>query len=66
MNESQHGSDDIKLTAAEIKFLRKYADPPAIDFVQEAMTEISIANRELTSFKLHLRLEARQGPEEGS
>jgi hypothetical protein len=58
MDESKHAGIDVRLTAEEIKFLRQYADPPAVDFVEEAMTEVSIANRELTSFKLRLRLEA--------
>ena len=61
MDKSEFAGDDVRLTAREIKFLRRNADPPAIDFV-EAMTEVSIANHELTSFKLRLRLEPRQGP----
>ena len=61
MDESQGAINDVKLSAKEIGFLHKYADPPAVDFV-EAMTDISIANRELQSFKLGLRLEpARKG-----
>jgi hypothetical protein len=57
MDESTSADNDVRLTAEEIKFLRKHADPPAIDFVEQAMTEISIANRELQSFKLGLKLE---------
>jgi hypothetical protein len=61
MDESILADNYCRLATKEINFLRKYADPPAIYFVEEALHEVSVLNCELISFKLRLRLEPPDG-----
>jgi hypothetical protein len=61
MDESADARNDVRLSMKENLFLRNNADPPAVDFVEEVLEQISIANRDLKSFKLDLKLEPADG-----
>ena len=57
MDESKDACNDVKLDSKQIKFLHRYADPPALDFVNAAIEKLKIANKMFRSFKLRLAIE---------
>ena len=62
MDESDTAKDNVNIDSRERKFLRKYADPMAVDFVNSALRILRISNRRiLRNFKLRLIVEGTKG-----
>jgi hypothetical protein len=55
--DTTNATNTVSLPEQTRKYLRRVADPPALDFVKSALRTLKIANRALRSFKLRLVLE---------